>query len=68
MKKEVGQILIYDPKKGASVDDIMQIFRILMFSTYPPELQTDENLTALYNKMPESARRHFRIVNKTDEL
>ena len=66
--KNIGQILIYEPKVGATVDDVMQIFRILMFQTYPASLRTEENLTELYNKLPESAQRHFRIINKTDEL
>lgn len=61
MKKKVNQILIYSPKPDVTAQELSEILRLTMFNTYPPELRTSENLTAIFNQLPENAQRHFQI-------
>lgn len=61
MKKTINQQLIYNPKSDITVQEIAEILRLLAFHTYPPELKTQENLTALFNQLPTEAQRHFEL-------
>ena len=61
MKKRIDQALIFSPKPNATPDEIMEILRLFVFQSYPPELRTQKNLTTLYNQLPENARRHFQV-------
>lgn len=61
MQKRVEQELIFTPKPGATPDEVMQVLRLVMFQNYPEELRTRENLTTLFNKLPEQAQRHFEV-------
>ena len=56
-----NRILIFEPKPGATPDEVMQVLRMFVFSTYPPELRTRANMLALFDTLPEYAKRHFQI-------
>ena len=56
-----NRIIIFEPKPGATPDEVMQVLRMFVFQTYPPELRTRENMLALFDKLPETAKRHFQI-------
>lgn len=56
-----NKMIIFSPKPGATADEVMQILKLLMLQTYPPALRTQDNLFALYSKLPDSAKRHFKI-------
>ncbi len=56
-----NRILIFEPKPGASADEVMQVLRMFVFQTYPPEIRTRENMLALFDSLPESAKRHFQV-------
>ena len=64
MNKKVNQVLIYSPQPNPTVEEITEILKLLMYQSYPPELRTDENLTILFNKLPEGAKRHFQLKDK----
>ena len=59
------RILIFDPKSKATTDEVMQVLRMFVFQTYPPELRTKENMLALFDQLPSKAKRHFRVENPT---
>jgi hypothetical protein len=61
MNKRVDQVLIYSPQDDNTPQELAEILRLVVFHTYPPELKTQENLTALFNKLPPNAQRHFQI-------
>ena len=62
--KKVDKVLIFDPKPGATPDEVMEILKLFTFQTYPQELKTKENMMALFNQLPESAKRHFNVIDK----
>lgn len=64
MKKKVNQVIIFSPQPEATTDELMQVLKIFAFQTYPPELRTEENLTTLFNTLPEGAQRHFQLKDK----
>lgn len=55
------RILIYEPQPNATPDEAMQVLSMFVFQTYPPELRTRENMMALFDQLPPSAKRHFKI-------
>lgn len=61
MKKTIKQTLVYSPKPDITPYELAEIMRLTMFQTYPPELRTAENFTAIFNQLPEGAQRHFQI-------
>jgi hypothetical protein len=63
MNKLPEQLLIFAPQPNATSDEVMQILKLVLFQLYPEELRTQEQLTKLYNELPESAKRHFQIRN-----
>ena len=64
MKKTPDQVLVFSPQPNATPDEVMQVMKLLMFQTYLAELKTEDNLTALYNKLPDNVQRHFQVKNK----
>jgi hypothetical protein len=62
--KTVDKILIFDPKPGATPDEVMEILKLFTFQTYPQELKTKENMMALFNQLSESAKRHFNVIDR----
>ena len=62
--KKVDKVLIFDPKPGATPDEVMEILKLFTFQTYPQELKTKENMMALFNQLPESAKRHFNVIDR----
>jgi len=59
--KNDTRIIIFDPQSGATPDEVMQVLRMFVFSTYPPELRTRENMLATFDSLPGTAKRHFRV-------
>jgi len=59
--KTDNRIIIFDPKPGASCDEVMQVLRMFVFQTYPPELRTKQNMLALFDQLPPEAKRHFAV-------
>ena len=66
MNKRVDQVLIFSPQPNATIDDVMQILKLFAFQTYPPELRTRENLTKLYNELPDGTKRHFQVKTQNE--
>ena len=63
------RILIFDPKPGATPDEVMEVLKLLSFQTYPAELKTRENMLTLFDTLPTGAKRHFQIKHREpDEL
>jgi hypothetical protein len=58
------RVLIFDPKPGATPDDVMQILKLFTFQTYPQELRTKENLMALFDQLPDTAKKHFEVKTR----
>ncbi len=56
-----NKALVFDPQPNPTNEEIMQILKLLMFQSYPPEVRTPDNLMLLFNKMPQSAKRHFQV-------
>jgi hypothetical protein len=59
--KTVDQALVYAPKPDITTQELSEILRLVVFHTYPPEMKTQENLTALFNQLPTGAQRHFEL-------
>jgi len=55
------RILIFDPKPGATPDEVMEVLKLFTFQTYPTELKTKTNMLALFDQLPEGAKRHFQV-------
>ena len=64
MTPKVNSVLIFDPKPGATADEAMEVLKLFTFQTYPTELKTRENLMTLFDQLPESAKRHFNVINR----
>lgn len=62
--KMKDKVLVFDPKPGATPDEVMEILKLFTFQTYPQELKTKENMMALFNQLPESAKRHFNVIDR----
>lgn len=58
------RILIFEPKPGATPDEVMEVLKLFTFQTYPKELKTRENMMALFDKLSENAKRHFNVINR----
>jgi hypothetical protein len=58
------RILVFDPKTGATPDEVMEVLKLFTFQTYPPELKTKDNLMALFDQLPDSAKRHFNVITR----
>ena len=64
-----NRILIFDPKSGATPDEVMDVLKLFTFQTYPVELKTRENMLTLFDTLSPRAKRHFQIKQrKPDEL
>lgn len=61
MKPKDRRILIFKPVPGATPDEVMQVLRMFVFQSYPPELRTRENMLFLFDQLPDSAKRHFQV-------
>ena len=69
MKPKTDRILIFEPKPGATADEVMDVLKLFVFQTYPPELRTRDNMLGLFDKLPVGARRHFHVKHREpDEL
>ena len=58
------RILIFDPKPGATPDEVMDVLKLFTFQTYPTELKTRENMLSLFDSLPIRAKRHFQIKHR----
>jgi hypothetical protein len=67
MTKRPNQVLVFSPQPNATADEVMEVLKLVMFQSYPAELRTEENLTALYNKLPTNVQRHFQVKDKNDK-
>lgn len=56
-----NKALVFSPQPNATIDDVMQVLKLVFFQTYPPEIRTSENMMVLYGKLPASAKRHFQL-------
>ena len=65
--KKSNRILTFSPKPGATADEVMEVLKLFVFQTYPPEMRTKENMLALFDKLPEGAKRHFQVNSVTDD-
>lgn len=61
MKPKTDRILIFEPKPKATADEVMEVLRLFVFQTYPPELRTRENMLGLFDKLSPGAKRHFQV-------
>ena len=61
------RILIFDPKPGATPDEVMDVLKLFTFQTYPTELKTRENMLSLFDSLPIRAKRHFQIKHREPE-
>jgi hypothetical protein len=61
--KTDNRILIFDPKPNATADEVMEIMKLSMFQTYPPELRTRENMLDIFDNLSDKAKRHFKAHN-----
>jgi hypothetical protein len=43
----------------------MQVLRMFVFQSYPPEFRTKEKMLALFDEMPPEAKRHFKVQSPT---
>ena len=71
MKTEMksNRILIFDPKSGATSDEVMDVLKLFAFQSYPEQLKTRANMLTLFDALPTGAKRHFQIkYQKPDEL
>ena len=63
------RILIFDPKPGATPDEVMDVLKLFTFQTYPAELKTRNNMLILFDSLPTRAKRHFQVKHREpDEL
>jgi hypothetical protein len=66
---KTDRILIFDPKPGATPDEVMEVLKLFTFQTYPAELKTRENMLILFDSLPSGAKRHFQVKHgEPDEL
>ena len=65
--KKSNRILTFAPKPGATADEVMEVLKLFVFQTYPPEMRTKENMLALFDKLPDGAKRHFQINDTMDD-
>lgn len=65
--KKSNRILTFSPKPGATADEVMEVLKLFVFQTYPPEMRTKENMLALFDKLPEGAKRHFQVNDAMDD-
>lgn len=65
--KKSNRILTFAPQKGATADEVMEVLKLFVFQTYPPEMRTKENMLALFDKLPENAKRHFQVNDVMDD-
>jgi hypothetical protein len=64
-----NRILIFDPKPGATPDEVMDVLKLFTFQTYPAELKTRENMLTLFDTLSPRAKRHFQVKScEPDEL
>lgn len=63
------RILIFEPKPGATPDEIMEVLKLVVFQSYPPELKTRDTMLGLFDQLSPSAKRHFEVKHRaSDEL
>ena len=63
------RILIFDPKPGATPDEVMDVLKLFTFQTYPTELKTRANMLTLFDTLSPRAKRHFQVKQREpDEL
>ena len=66
---KTDRILIFDPKPGATPDEVMEVLKLFTFQTYPEALKTRANMLALFDTLPTGAKRHFQVKHgEPDEL
>lgn len=61
------RILIFDPKTGATPDEVMDVLKLFTFQTYPNELKTRENMLTLFDSLSPGAKRHFQIKHREQD-
>jgi hypothetical protein len=63
------RILIFDPKSGATPDEVMDVLKLFTFQSYPTELKTRDNMLTLFDSLSPRAKRHFQVKHREpDEL
>jgi hypothetical protein len=66
---KTDRILIFDPKPGATPDEVMEVLKLFAFQSYPDQLKTRDNMLILFDALPTGAKRHFQIKHREpDEL
>ena len=63
--KPDNRILIFDPQPNATPDQVMDVLKLFVFQSYPPELRTKEKLFEAYKALPRDAQRHFKLESPT---
>lgn len=64
-----NRILVFDPKPGATPDEVMSVLKLFAFQSYPEQLKTRDNMLALFDTLTPKAKRHFQIkYREPDEL
>ncbi len=61
---KIDRVLVFEPKSGATADEVMEVLKLFTFQTYPAELKTRENLRTLFDQLPENAKRHFNVIER----
>jgi hypothetical protein len=51
---------IYTPQPNASPDEVLQVLKMFTVMSLPPALQ-EEMYNNVYEKLPETAKRHFKV-------
>jgi len=58
--------LIYSPQPNATPDEIMQVLKVFTVATLPGNIKTEKTLLGVYNSLPRSAKRHFKVNEEND--
>jgi hypothetical protein len=60
---EIGKMkhLIYSPQPNATPDEVLQVLKMFTVTTLPENLRTEANTLAVYESLPENAKRHFQV-------
>ena len=55
---------IYTPQPDATPDEVLQVLKMFTVMSLPPALQEDM-YQSVYEKLPENAKRHFKVQETT---
>lgn len=53
--------LIYTPQENATPDEVMQVLKVFTVATLPDGIRTSEAMFQVYDSLPKTAQRHFKI-------